>query len=109
MTSLDAWIRVSSWAPVPRSRAWLGVFQGHEILVVTRGLSRARLYLDGEFRDERSPLQRLIGRVLLLSSRLTTEGSEITIVDVYLRSLWPTRIEVRVAGKPTPMNPCAHE
>ncbi len=106
VASLAGWARALNGPAVLRSRDWLGVFQGHEIRVVTRGLLRARLYLDGELRDKRSPLLCLDRRVPLLTGRLTTVGFEVTIVYVYPRGLWPTHIGVRIAGKPVPMNLC---
>jgi len=109
LASLGGWIRALNWPPALRSGQWLGVFQGHEVRVVTRGLLRAGLYLDGELCDQRSPLVCLDRRVPLLSSRLTTAASEVTIVYVYSRGLWPMHIEARLAGQPIPMTPSAHK
>jgi len=104
VASLAGWIRELSWPPALRATEWLGVFQGHEIRVATRGLFRARLCIDGRLRDKRSPLLCLDRRVPLLSGRVLTAGPEVNIVYVFRRGLCPMQIEVRVAGKSIPMN-----
>lgn len=86
-----------------RVRAWRGSFEGHEIQVLTRGLFRARLYIDGECRDRRSPLFCTDRTVPLLSARLPSSRLGVTIVYVYSRAWCARRIEVRVGGKPIAM------
>jgi hypothetical protein len=84
-------------------REWSGFFEGHEIRVVTRGILRARLHIDGECRDKRSPLLCTNRKVPLLSTRLHLIRPGVTIVEVYAGALLARRIEVRVAGEQVPM------
>ena len=99
--------RIRSWngPGVFRPTEWIGVFEGNEIRVVTRGVLRARLHVNGEFRDARCPLLCLDCKVPMLSGRIPASRSEVTIVHVYRRGLFPLRLDVRVAGSSVPMNP----
>ena len=85
-------------------REWSGFFEGHEIRVVTRGILRARLHIDGECRDKRSPLLCTNRKVPLLSARLQSIRPGVTIVEVYVSALRARRIEVRVARKQIPVH-----
>lgn len=90
----------AAWVPlVPGSRQWVGVFEGHEVRVVTRGILRACLYLDGECRDQRWAILPARRKVPVLSARLPSRQPGVSIVEVYSRALFARRIEVRVAGK----------
>ena len=105
--SLGGWTRSWNWPPVLRSTEWVGGFEGHEFRVVTRGILRARLYIDSELRDARCPLLCRDCKVPLLSGRIPTSRPEVTIVHVYRRGLLPMRVDVRVAGTSVPMTPHA--
>ena len=98
-------IRALSLPLALRPKEWLGLFEGHEIRVATRGLLPARLYIDGELRDKRSPVVCVDRSVPLLSGGLPAARSEVTIGYVYRRGLWPMQPEVRVRGTMVPMNP----
>ena len=102
--SLGGWIR---WLVVPRGfgfKEWIGRSEGHEIRVMTHGLRRARLLVDGQCVDRRSPLLPTKSKVPMLSSSMTSASHGVDVVEVFSRGLLAAQIEVRVAGRPVPMN-----
>lgn len=93
------------WSALSNSRGfrevnWRAVYLGHELLVATRGMRRARLLLDGVCVDERSPLLALSRSIPLLSGRLVTERPGAWIVEAYVNGPFATKVALRVNGRP---------
>ena len=103
-TAISGWIRGFGLSLGSGSREWSGHFEGHEIRVVTRGLLRAGLYVNGECLDRRSPLLARRGKVPLLSGRVNAVQHGVTIVEVFSRAIWARRIHVHVRGKSIKMD-----
>lgn len=103
-TAISGWIRGFGLSLGSGSREWSGDFEGHEIRVVTRGLLRAGLYVDGECLDRRSPVLARRGKVPLLSGRVRSARHGVTIVEVFSRAIWARRIHVHVRGKSIKMD-----
>jgi hypothetical protein len=103
-TAISGWIRGLGLPIGSGSREWSGHFEGHEVRVVTRGLLRARLYVDRECLDRRSPLLARRGKVPLLSARISSAHQGVTMVEVFSRAMWARRIQVMVRGKSVKMD-----
>ena len=103
-TAISGWIRGIGLPMGSGSRVWSGHFEGHEVRVVTCGLFRAWLFIDGECLDRRSPLLARRGKVPLLSARVSSAHHGVTMVEVFSRAIWARKINVHVRGKSIKMD-----
>lgn len=80
-------------------KEWFLEYQGNEIRVSNTWLGGAKLYINKELRDKSSDLFAISGKRPLLSSRLTTDGAEGPLVEVYMRAIFTVKAKVFVNGR----------
>jgi len=87
---------VGPW--LPTRRVWVATFDGHDIRVEARGFLRAKLFVDGQCRDRRTPLVANDRTLPLLSAHIP-DRKAVIVVEVYFNVPFATRVGLRIGGK----------
>jgi hypothetical protein len=80
-------------------REWISYYEGNEIRVVNTWFQGAKLFINGEVRDEVKNLFSLDSKRPLLSARI--EGNQPTspLVEVYMKAIFTVRVKIHVNGR----------